>query len=976
MKIVKAILKSKAFTITTALVLVLLLAINLVITQVPLVSNTFNTIFGEERRVLVSGDPSKAQYYPLSEGVTTKAEALAYANSVNEKITEEGFVLLKNEGNALPLGGGARVTVYGMNSVDLVYGGSGSAAKDSGNSVDFYQSLDIAGIAYNPDMKSFYDSQKAAGKGRPRSPDMGDIPEGFATGELPLSAYSGGLFTKVGDYTTAALVVISRIGGEGYDLPTRSVNTEGRSDETQHYLELDDNEKALLAEVCSKDSPFEKVILIINCGTSMELGFLRDEAAYNGKLKAALWIGTAGGTGMSSMGKILSGLVNPSGRLVDTYAADFTQTPSYQNFSVNNGEGNTYLINGTAQDAHFVDYEEGIYVGYRYYETRGASDEKWYEENVVFPFGYGLSYSTFEWEIEDDSAVRNAAVEKNGSYTVKVKVTNKGPYPGKDVVELYAHAPYTAGGIEKSEVVLVGFAKTGLLQAFESETVEIAFDPYYLASYDYQGIKVPGGGFILEAGSGYQLYVARNAHDRSMSIPFSVSADIIFKDAAADGYEVENRFAEVSEHIETYLSRSDWTGTFPATPTEDERTVDSEFMDLLTMGNYIGEGSSLDVDKPWYSVRKPRQKRKQQTFETTEVKLYELIGKDYDDPLWDRLLNQLTYEEMRYLIGTGNFNTAALANIDKPKTTDPDGPAGFTNFMTVIDSTATVYDTCFYASECVIAATWNVELVEEMGVAIGNEALIGNERGDGRVYSGWYAPAVNIHRTQFSGRNWEYYSEDGFLSGRMAASVIKGAQSKGVYTYVKHFAVNDQETNRDTNGLITWLSEQSLREIYLRPFEMAVKEGGTHAMMSSFNRIGTVWAGGNYELLTDVLRNEWGFQGMVITDYNTNPYMYADQMIRAGGDLNLMQDKQPSASGDIVTASHQTAVRRAVKNILFTVVNSNAMNGMGEGIIYRYAIPYWMMVLIAADVVIVLALGFWGYRTARKNLKKQKGTAN
>jgi len=971
MKIVKAFLKSKVFTITTALILVVLIAVNLVITQIPLVSNTFNTIFGEERRVLVSGDPASAQYYTLSEGITNKAEALAYANGVNERICEEGFVLLKNQDNALPLASGSKVTVYGMNSVDLVYGGSGSAAKDAGNSIDLYQSLDIAGIAYNPEMKSFYEGQLAAGKGRPRSPDMGDIPEGFATGELPVSAYSGGLFASVGEYTTAALMVISRIGGEGYDLPTRSVGTEGRSDETQHYLELDDNEKALLEGLCAEDSPFEKVIVLINCGTSMELDFLRDENTYNGKLKAALWIGTAGGTGMSAMGKILTGLVNPSGRLVDTYAVDFTKTPSYQNFSVNNGQGNTYLVNGTDQDAHFVDYEEGIYVGYRYYETRGAGNEDWYEENVVFPFGYGLSYSTFQWEIEDDRDIYGVTVQKDGTYTVKVKVTNQGPYPGKDVVQLYGHAPYTAGGIEKPEVVLVGFAKTGLLQAYESEIVEIPFNPYYLASYDDQGIKAQGGGFVLEAGSGYELYVSRNAHDRSMVIPFTVGADLIYKEAAVEGCEVENRFDEVTAHIETYLSRSDWNGTFPATPGEEERTVDGTFMDQLTMEAYIGQGSSLDTDKPWYSARKPRQKRKQQTFDTTEVKLYQLIGKSYDDPLWDRLLGQLTYDEMRYLIGTGNFNTAGLENIDKPKTTDPDGPAGFTNFMTVIDGTATVYDTCFYASECVIAATWNVDLVEEMGQAIGNEALIGNERGDGKSYSGWYAPAVNIHRTQFSGRNWEYYSEDGFLSGRMAASVIQGAKSKGVYTYVKHFAVNDQETNRDTNGLITWLSEQSLREIYLRPFEMAVKEGGTNAMMSSFNRIGTVWAGGSYELLTNVLRQEWGFQGMVITDYNTNPYMYPDQMIRAGGDLDLMQDKQPSASGDIVTASHQTAIRRAVKNILYTVVNSNAMNGMGDGIRYRYAMPYWKMVLIAVDVGVVLVLGFWGYSTARKNLRKQ-----
>jgi len=961
---------SRVFCIVASIVLVLMIAVNAVILNVPLVTNTMNTLFGEERRVLVSGDPANAQHYTPDAGIESKADALAYANSVNERICEEGFVLLKNENRALPLEEGARVSVYGMNAVNLVYGGSGSAAKDGSNGIDLFKSLDNAGIAYNTELKAFYEGQQSAGKGRPRSPDMGDVPVGFATGELPQSAYPGGSASaSAGDYTDAALVVVSRIGGVGYDLPTTSVKTEGRADETQHYLEMDDNEKALLDDLCAENSPFERVILIVNCGTSMELGFLREDETYHGKLSAALWIGTTGGTGMNALGKVLKGEVNPSGRLVDTYAADFTAIPSYQNFATNVGSGNAYLINGTEQNAHFVDYEEGIYVGYRYFETRGADDEAWYQENVVYPFGYGLSYTSFDWEIEDDSAIRDAAIAGDGEYAIRVKVTNTGDIAGKDVVELYGHAPYTAGGIEKAEVALVGFAKTGVIAPGESETVEVSFRPYDLSSYDYAGKKLENGGYILESGD-YALYVSHNAHDRALSIPFRVENDIVYQTASDEEAVVENRFADVSSHIETYLSRSDWEATFPTAPTEEDKTIDNSLMDQLTMEAYIGSGSKIDADKPWYAARKPRQKRKALGFDDTEYKLYQLIGRDYDDPLWDKLLNQLTYGEMRYLIGTGNFNTAAMENIDKPRTTDPDGPAGFTNFMTVIGGTATVYDTCFYASECVIAATWNTELVEEMGNAVGNEALVGNERGDGRPYSGWYGPAVNIHRTPFSGRNWEYYAEDGFLSGKMAASVIKGARAKGVYTYVKHFAVNDQETNRDTNGLITWVNEQALREIYLKPFEFAVREGQTSAMMSSFNRIGTVWAGGNYALLTDVLRREWGFKGMVITDYNTNAYMYPDQMIRAGGDLNLIQDKQPSASGDVVTASHQAAVRRATKNILYTVVNSNAMNGMGEGIVYGYAMPYWKLALIALDIVLALSFAAWGFVSIQRSLRK------
>lgn len=958
--------KHKAYSIITLSTLVLVTAINVVVTNVDMISNTFNTIFGDERRVLESGDPSKAIIYKTDEGINSKEDSLHYANSVNKEICDEGFVLLKNN-NSLPLTS-KKVSVYGMNSVNLVYGGSGSAAKGTEGNIDLYTSLEHAGIDYNKTLKKFYDDRKS--NGRPSSPSMGDILEGFATGELELSGYSNSSPTSyAGDYTDAAIMVISRIGGEGYDLPTTSKKTKGRKDETEHYLELDDNEKDLLASLCSTSSPFDNVILVINCGTSMELGFLNDEASYNGKLKSAIWIGNPGGQGMESLGKILTGEVNPSGRLVDTYATDFTKTPSNKNFSLNGGIGNTYLINGTQQNAHFVEYEEGIYVGYRYYETRGAIDgESWYKDNVVYPFGYGLSYTDFSWEIENPE-VLNSPIEKGKTYSLQVKVTNTGDVAGKDVVELYGHASYTSGGIEKPEKVLVGFEKTNLIKPNESDVVTVEFDPYYLASYDYKKTKTKNGGYVLEQGNDYRLYVSKNAHDSSLSLPFVVSDDIFYNEGTEKN--VENRFDDVSSHLERELSRSDFAGTYPTTPTEDDLNVDEAFMNSLSMEAYIGSSTDIDIGKPWYSQRKPRQKRNKQSEKQCETKLYQLIGKDYDDPLWDKLLNQLTYDEMRELIGTGNFNTKQLENIGKPKTTDPDGPAGFTNFMTMIDATATVYDTCFYASECVIGATWNKALVEKMGNAIGNESLIGNERGDQSPYSGWYGPAVNIHRSQFGGRNWEYYSEDSYLSGMMAASVIQGAKKKGVYTYIKHFAVNEQETNRDTNGLITWVNEQALREIYLRPFEIAVKVGKTTAMMSSFNRIGTVWAGGSYELLTDVLRNEWGFVGMVITDYNTNEYMYADQMIRAGGDLNLIQDKKPSSKGDVVTASHQTAIRRATKNILYTVCNSNAMNGYGEGITYRYAMPYWKIFMICVDVALAVGFGLWGFFLIRSSLKKE-----
>lgn len=988
---------NKVFTITAASVLALLIALNLVATQVVLVKNTLNTVFGSERRIQTGENADSAMYYTNSEGVDSKEAALDAANRVNERICEEGFVLLKNEG-ALPLDSSAKISVFGMNSVDMVYGGSGSSARDASKGVDLYASLKNAGFDYNEKLKSFYDAQKAAGSGRGKSPSMGTIPTGFATGELPLSTYEGGgISGYVGSYADAALVVFSRIGGEGYDLPRTMTDISGANSE-DHYLELDINERALLAQVCAADSAFKNVIVVINSSAPMELGFL-DGAEYNGKIKGALWVGSPGGTGMNAFGRILNGEVNPSGRLVDSYARDFSQTPSWYNFGTNfTPDGNTYHIGGVNQKARFINYEEGIYVGYRYFETRGYTEQQtsgdyaWYDDAVVYPFGYGLSYSEFEWtlnEVKLGSTEADAAVLAEGAVlaeadkdktiflTVTVKNKDSSTHAGKDVVQLYFSAPYTTGEVEKSHVVLGDFAKTKLLAPGEEETLTLSLKLSDTASYDYADLNKNGKKtFEADAGA-YRLMVGRNANDAWRSSPlqqgYELSADLIYDTDSATGTTIQNLFDTVSEHIPVYLSRSDFEGTFPTSPTQEDRGVSEELISSMSAESYIGSTGTLDVDKKWYEGEMPKQQMRAMDPKDTEVKLYDLIGLPYEDEKWDVLLDQLSIAEMCDLIGTGNFNTAALPSIGKPATIDPDGPAGFTNFMTLVDATAVVYDTCFYASECVMGATWNKELAHEMGVAVGDESLIGNERGDSRPYSGWYAPAANIHRSPFSGRNWEYYSEDGLLSGKMAANVVAGARSKGVYTYVKHFALNDQETDRDTYGLITWANEQAMRELYFKPFELAVKEGKTSAMMSSFNRIGTVWAGGNYDLLTELLRNQWGFRGMVITDYNTNPdYMVVDQMIRAGGDLNLFQDGKPSASGATFNPSHVHALRSATKNILYTVANSNAMNGMGAGVEVRYAMPYWMVWLFSADAVIVAALALWGVLSIRAGSKKMK----
>ena len=617
-----------------------------------------------------------------------------------------------------------------------------------------------------------------------------------------------------------------------------------------------------------------------------------------------------------------------------------------------------------AREEYLVEYEEGIYVGYRYYETRDFTEKQkgnpdWYDENVVYPLGHGLSYTNFAWELQNKEELENATVAADGTLKVKVKVTNDGDVAGKDVVQVYAHAPYDPGGIEKPEVVLVGFGKTPLLPAKQDATaenpnscvVEIDVKAEYLASYDYNDANGNGyKNYEIEKGD-YELRVSKNAHKPLLTATVNVPSDII-----VDKDTVVNRFDDVSGYIEKYLTRTGFDGSWPAPPTQEERTVSQEFLDSL-------QYTANDAGKKWEATETPKQSMREMNYNDT-VKLHELIGKDYGDKLWDELLDQLTVKEMAQMIGTGNYNTMAIKSIAKPRTIDPDGPVGFTAFT----GDPSVYDTCFYASGCVVGATYNVKLAKAMGVMVGNEGIVGNERGDGTPYSGWYAPAVNIHRSPFGGRNWEYYSEDGYLSGIMAASVIKGAQSKGVYTYVKHFALNDQETNR--NGVTTWANEQAMREIYFRPFEIAVKEGKTTAMMSSFNRIGKVWTGGSYELLTEVLRNEWGFKGMVVTDYNyQTPYMNVNQMIRAGGDLNLTQEGLPSTDE---TPTQISSLRRAAKNILYTVVNSNAMNGYGDGVIYVYRLPYWTIWLLAADGGLAVILAVWGFFAIRGSVRKLK----
>lgn len=962
----------KVWLIVSVLILTIVITASIIGTQTPFLKGTVDSVMGGPKRVLVSGNPE--DYIRYEADYTSKADTLRAANLLNEQILEEGIILLKNEDDLLPLNGVEKITVFGKNSTNLVLGGSGSSAgTGSTTSIDLYKSLSNAGFEYNPVAKDFFSSSKS-GSGRPAVPGMGTILTGYPIGETPKTLYQNNTALKNSykDFNDLAIVLITRMGGEGYDLPrtmfwdgskysnwSGSELIPGARSKEDHYLQIDQNETDLLKEA---NDNFQNVVVLINSPSTIETGFLVDPThyAYQPNVKGALWIGTPGATGANAIGKILKGEINPSGRTSDTYAADFKKDPSWNNFGNNlENDGNRYSVDGKERNAYYVEYEEGIYVGYRYYETRGFTDgQAWYDENVIYPLGYGLSYTTFTQEIGNTSFIENGTILADDEINIDVKVTNTGNIAGKEVVQVYYTAPYYDGGIEKAHVVLVGFGKTGTLQPGQSETLSIKFTVRDMASYDYndannndfKGYEVEEGKYIIKLMSNSNTVI----EEKVVDVPLG---GYQYEKDEVTGTEIVNLFDDVSNHVDTYMSRRNWEGTWPTRPTVEDRAVDSDFISLL---NYQLNDSPTD---PWYQSQMPTQSDVVNSFNDTTIKLYDLIDKSYDDSMWDDLLDQLTITQMVTLVSRGNFKTMNIDNIGKPLTTDPDGPSGFANFM----GDPSVYDTAYYASGVVLGATWSEELAYKFGKMIGNEGLIGNERGDGMPYSGWYAPAANIHRSQFGGRNFEYYSEDGLLSGKLAANIIKGAKEKGVYTYIKHFALNDQETNRDNTGLITWANEQAMRELYFRPFELAVKEGKTNAMMSAFNRIGTTWVGGSYPLLTALLRDEWGFRGMVITDFNLKTYMNTDQMVRAGGDISLSPSKNFS---DTTSPTSVSALRQATKNILYTVANSNAMNGYGEGLVYKYTTPTWIILVIVINVGLVVIFAIWGVYVIRKQYKK------
>lgn len=923
-----------------------------------------DTLFGSQRPIY---SDEVTSVYPAQKAAN-KAEAFANAQEVNLKLAEEGFVLLKNENAALPMNKGARISVFSKNSVNLSYGGSGSGGFDTSNNKDLYESLNDAGFVTNPALKSFYESSQS---GPVRTANSSDLDNGdnqkIATAETPQSKYTDAVKNSYAEYSDAALVVITRIGGEGFDLPRYQGDSEGAVSPDSHYLELDQNEIDLLTAVT--DGTFKRVVVVFNTPSSFEATFLKDSAyaAFADKIDAAVWIGFTGSNGITALGEILNGDVNPSGRLVDTWAADFTKNPSFVNFGTGCLPDTTDKYDGGMY--YSVDYEEGIYVGYRYYETRGETDgEDWYNANVVYPFGYGLSYTTFDWTVGDASA---SEIELGTTITVPVTVENTGSAAGKDVVQLYASAPYTRGGIEKAHKVLVGFAKTKLLRPGESETVTVSFDPYSAASYDYRDANSNGfSGYELEAGE-YTLYVSRNAHESEKAIALNLAADVqIGTDPTTDS-EVVNRYTDSEDfldsdwQLDTMLSRADWEGTWPTPQTAQQHAGTDRLYEEIRSEEHNNPTDFDSEEYPWFGEEPTLTLR--DLLPSAEAEGYEPVV-SYDDERWEELMMGCDEEEMIALINNGAYHTLAMESVGLPATIHGDGPSGFTCFM----SKEQVNGTCQYVSEPVMASTWNIDLMTELGEAIGEEGTIG-DKATGQPYSSIYAPGVNIHRSPFGGRCSEYFSEDPFISGMMGAAEVQGIQSRGVLPTVKHFVANEQETHRSIGGDLSWVSEQALREIYLKPFEYTVKLGETRGIMTSFNRIGTRWTGGDYRLLTEILRNEWGFNGLVICDFNTIPqYMIPRMMFYAGGSLDLAtQQSAMWTDCDTSDAGDAIVLMRAVKDVMYALVNSNAMNAEVIG----YNPPIWQEYLHWINIGAFTLVGVWLVlaivRTVRCN-KQQK----
>lgn len=872
--------------------------------------------------------------YTLSDATVSKANELA------KEVQSEAITMLKNDDSNLPLSN-KKVNVFGWGSTNPVYGGTGSGSmSDQYDTVSLLDGMKEAGLETNADLSKLYTDYRAD------RPVVAMWSQDWTLPEVPADQYSDSLISDAKSFSDEAVVVITRVGGEGADLPTNMKaetityknNSKDYDDfqDGEHFLQLSKTERDMI-DLVTKN--FDKVTLVYNGANAFQFDFLSNYP----QIKSVLWCPPAGQTGFSALGDVLAGETNPSGKTSDTFVKNLTKTPVFNNtdgaaaassssvgadgaFVYDNVDDLAAKYTGfTGQEntvlPSFVNYVEGIYVGYKFYET--AADEGLinYDDTVIYPFGYGLSYTSFEQKMGDVSY-------KDGKVTFDVTVTNTGDTAGKDVVEVYYNPPYTNGGIEKASKNLVAFEKTEKLEPGASETVKIEFDDDDMASYDNKGAKA----WVLEKGD-YTISIQSDSHHVIDSEKINV-ADTITYDSESNTHNDDqtvatNQFDYAAGDV-TYLSRANHFANYAeATAAPTNFSMSDEVKAAFTNnGNYDPTKYDDDSDEMPTTGAK------------NDLRLADMYGKDYDDADWEKLLDQLTFDDMDNLIANGGYGTPAVSSVGKIQLTDADGPASLNNNFTGVGSIGFPASTAF-------ACTWNKDLAKQFGEMIGDMAH------DMHV-AGWYAPAMNIHRSAFSGRTFEYFSEDSLLSGVMASNEIAGAKEKGVYSFMKHFALNDQETNR-TNMVCTWADEQAIREIYLKPFEMSVKEGGAQAVMSSFNYIGYTYAGASNNLLNTVLRGEWGFKGFVLTDYfGGYGYQNADQEIRNGNDSMLATTKITNHITD-KSATSVKAMRTAAHNILYTAANS-WQYADGEP---KVATPIWktaMYVAWGVTAVLVIAL--------------------
>lgn len=850
---------------------------------------------------------------------TLSDETNEEAAEVAEEIMEDGIVLLKNE-SLLPLNETKKLNIFGWESINPAYGGAGSGGiNDLYDIVSLNQGLENAGFSINQELVDFYNNYGAD------NPEMSIQKQSWTLPEPPVDTYSDELIKSAKEYSDVAVVVLSRKAGEGHnDIPmdVRKAAYDNNSDEYddfpegEHYLQLSQTERDMVDMVCSN---FDNVIVVYNGANQFELGFA-DEYP---QIKSVVWCPGTGNVGFNALGKVFSGEVNPSGKTPDTFIYDMTTAPWW-----NNAEKTEYtnladmavegMNAGTAQvyAPAFTNYVEGIYVGYKYYETAAQEGAIDYDKTVQYPFGYGLSYTEFEQKMGE-------LEEKDGQISVDVEVTNTGDVAGKDVVEVYYKPPYTNGGIEKSSANLIEFAKTDLLQPGESQTVTVTFSIEDMASYDENNAKA----YVLEKGD-YVISINSDSHTVLDQKTYTADKDVVYKGEnkrASDDTAATNVFEDAKGDI-TYLSRADHFANYEeATAAPASAELGEPYASEYHLNSNFDKTTYLNDEDVMPT-----------TGADNGLTLADMRDADYDDPRWEKLLDQLTVDEMANMIAMAGYQTAAMDSVGKVATLDFDGPAAINNNFTGVGSIG-------FPIEVVVASTWNKELAQAWGECMGK---ISQEMGA----EGWYAPGMNTHRTAFGARNYEYFSEDGVLAGNMGAKAVEGARKYGVYSYIKHFALYEGNAKM----VSVWSNEQAIREIYLKPFEISVKQGGANAVMVSWSFLGDKWTGECSNLMNTVLREEWGFRGMALTDFfrnNGHGFMNADAALANGVDVMLSTFN--GEENNVANPEHPTSVlqmRNACKNVMYTVVSSWAYDGEHE----ETGMENWKKAGIGIDIVIAL----------------------